>query len=599
MSLRRVLAVAALAIVAVVAGAPRPAAAQSGEEHIDRYAVTIDVERNGRLHVTEVIDYDFGAGYRHGIYRYIPVRFPYDDKYDRVYPVSNIRVRGSQGTPAETKVDDDAQNKVLRIGDPDRTITGRHQYTITYDVRGAFNHFPDHDELYWNAVPTRWDPPITKRVVETTVRLPVETTRLGCFAGPEHSTLPCADAAGTGTREALFTASELGPGSGLTVVAAIPVGSIGAVEPILDERWSIDRAFSRTTATVGAAIGLLALMLALVGRMLWRHGRDRRLLVGGDGEELVGLFDKNDGPVAYRPPDELRPAQVGVLIDESADPLDVTASIVDLAVRGYLKIEEIPDTGWFSKGDWRLTRLKGDDDELQPYEKRLRNALFESGDEVLLSDLKQKFYDDLKKIQDDLYDDSVTQRWFVRRPDRTRALWLGLGLLFTIAGIGAVVLLAAFTHAGLVAIPFVVAGLVVLVAHRRMPARTGTGTQTLQQVLGFRRFMTTAQTERMEFAEEEGIFAKYLPYAIVFGVTKQWAKRFEGLDAGSPAMSGMGWYVGVHPFSPMGFSSSMNDFTVQTAGTIVSTPPSASGGSGFGGGGFSGGGGGGGGGGSW
>ena len=130
--------------------------------------------------------------------------------------------------------------------------------------------------------------------------------------------------------------------------------------------------------------------------------------------------------MAYRPPDELRPAQVGVLIDESADPLDVTASIVDLAVRGYLKIEEIPDTGWFSKGDWRLTRLDAEDSALQPYEKRLRNALFESGDEVLLSDLKQNFYDDLKQIQDDLYDDSVTQRWFVRRPDRTRAVgWLG------------------------------------------------------------------------------------------------------------------------------------------------------------------------------
>jgi uncharacterized membrane protein len=115
--------------------------------------------------------------------------------------------------------------------------------------------------------------------------------------------------------------------------------------------------------------------------------------------------------------------------------------------------------------------------------------------------------------------------------------------------------------------------------------------------LGFRRFITTAETERMQFAEEEGIFAKYLPYAIVFGATRQWAKRFEGLDATSPAMGGMGWYVSPYMFNPIGFSDSMHDFTVRTAGTIVSTPPAASGGSGFGG--FSGGGGGGGGGGSW
>jgi uncharacterized membrane protein len=103
----------------------------------------------------------------------------------------------------------------------------------------------------------------------------------------------------------------------------------------------------------------------------------------------------------------------------------------------------------------------------------------------------------------------------------------------------------------------------------------------------------------MQFAEEEGIFAKYLPYAIVFGATKQWAKRFEGLDAGSPAMGGMGWYMSPYAFNPIAFSSSMHDFTITTAGSIVAAPPSAHGGSGFGGGGFSGGGGGGGGGGSW
>ena len=581
--------------VALVATS-RPAAAQNGEQ-IDRYAVVLDVDAQGVLHITETIDYDFGAAERHGIYRYVPVRFHLDSKYDRVYRMSNIKVTGSPGTPTQTDVSNDANNKVIRIGDPDRTITGRHQYRISYDVEGALNHFADHEELYWNATAFKWDAPMGE--VEAVIHVPDAITKVACFAGPEGSNLPCSRATGEGTTEATFHAAELGPGSGLTVVVAVPPGSVGAVAPILDERWSLDRAFSRTPATVGGAGALAALLLVVVGRLLYRHGRDRRLLTEGGGEEVVGLFDKTDGPVAYRPPDELRPAQVGVLIDESADPLDVSASIVDLAVRGYLKIEEIPDKGWFSKGDWRLLRQDGDDDVLQPYERRLRDALFEDGDDVLLSDLKQKFYDDLKQIQDDLYDDSVTRKWFVRRPDRTRALWFGLGLVLTLAGVGVVVLLAAATHAALVAVPLVLAGLVVLAAHRRMPARTGTGTQTLAEVLGFRRFMTTAQTERMQFAEEEGIFAKYLPYAIVFGVTSEWAKRFEGLGAGSPAMSGMGWYVGMHPFTPMGFSSSMNDFTIRTAGTIVSTPPSASGGSGFGGGGFSGGGGGGGGGGSW
>jgi uncharacterized membrane protein YgcG len=266
-------------------------------------------------------------------------------------------------------------------------------------------------------------------------------------------------------------------------------------------------------------------------------------------------------------------------------------------VRGYLTIEEIPDKGLFSKADWRLTKTGGDVDALVPYEKRLYVALFENEDTVLLSDLKHHFYDDLKAIQNLLYDDCVSQKWFLRRPDRTRALWFALGIATLIGGIGLVAAVAAFSHAAFAVLPLVIVGLVIVIAHNRMPARTPTGTKTLRDVVGFRRFMTTAQTERMQFAEEEGIFAKYLPYAIVFGATKQWAKRFEGLGADSPAMYGMGWYMSPYAFNPVMFSDSMHDFTVRTAGTIVSTPPSASGGSGFGG--FSGGGGGGGGGGSW
>lgn len=592
MSRRRAFHWAGALAIAVLAVA-RPAHAQSSFEHIEHFGVAMEVTSDGVLNVTETIDYDLGPAPKHGIYRYIPVRYHYDNKYDRVYPIDGIEVAASAGTPTNVKITDDQNNTAMRIGDPDKTITGRHQYVIQYHVRGALNHFDDHDELYWNATGNRWDVPISQ--VDVSLRFPAATTRLACFAGPEHSDLPCPSIEGQGTDVVSYHASELGPGSGLTVVAAIPPGVISGVEPVLEERWAVDRAFAMTPMTVGVAIALTALIAGVIGRMLWRHGRDRRLVAGG--EELRPMFAKADGPVEYRPPGDLRPAQIGVLIDESADPLDVTASIVDLGVRGYLSIEEIPDKGLFSKGDWKLTKLKIVDDTLRPFEQRLLNALFASDDTVLLSDLKQHFYDDLKQIQDDLYEDSVTQKWFVRRPDRTRALWLVVGVLAAVVGIGAVVLVGAKTHAGFAVLPLAFVGILILLVHNKMPARTGTGTEALSHVLGFRRFITTAETERMQFAEEEGIFAKYLPYAIVFGATKQWAKRFEGLDASSPAMGGMGWYVSPYAFNPIGFSHSMHDFTVRTAGTIVATPPSASGSSGFGG--FSGGGGGGGGGGSW
>jgi uncharacterized membrane protein len=590
------LAAATVVIAALAVLVPASPAAAFGER-IDRYDIAIEVGKDSTLHVTETIDYDTGGLQKHGIFRYIPVRFHYDDKYDRVYPITNIHVTGSVGTPTKTKITDEGNNKVIRIGDPKKLISGKHQYAISYDVRGALNHFPDHDELYWNALGDRWDFPSDEVTVK--VGFPVATLKLACFSGPPHSVLPCGDLAGEGTTTATFGDVEVNAFEALTIVAAIPPGSTTRVGPVLDERWAFQRAFAVTPGTVAGSAGLGVLALLLVVSLLWRTGRDRRAVAGG--EEVIPMFGKDSGPVQYRPPEGLHPAQVGVLIDESADPLDVTASIVDLAVRGFISIETIPDKGLFSKADWRLTDLKKDTEELEPYERGVLTGLFRDadGDTQLMSDLKNHFYKDLKKVEDMLYNDCVRKGWFRRRPDRTRAMWLGLGVLAFLLGIGITVVVAAFTHAGLVPVPLILAGFVVLVAHRRMPARTAQGTAALRDVAGFREFIRTAETERMQFAEEEGIFAKYLPYAIVFGATKQWAKRFEGLGADSPAMRGMGWYVSPYPFNPIGFSDSMHDFTVNTAGTIVSTPPSTSGGSGFSGGGFSGGGGGGGGGGSW
>ena len=312
------------------------------------------------------------------------------------------------------------------------------------------------------------------------------------------------------------------------------------------------------------------------------------------------LTERHGGPVQYRPPDDARPAQVGVLIDERADPLDVTATIVDLGVRGFLKIEETEKSGVFHKADWTLTKLKDHDDTTLPYENKLFQGLFNNRDEVKLSELKNTFATTLHKVQGQLYDDSVTHGWFARRPDRVRATYLGLGIVAFLMSAAVLALLVAFTHAALIAVPLVIAAFVLLAAHGRMPARTGKGSAALDQALGFKQYMATAEADRMKFAEEENIFAKYLPYAIVFHETEHWAKTFASIYGDNPP-PGMGWYSPYgtwNAFAFTNFASSMSSFTVQTAGTIVSTP-SASGGSGFGGGGFSGGGGGGGGGGGW
>ena len=281
-------------------------------------------------------------------------------------------------------------------------------------------------------------------------------------------------------------------------------------------------------------------------------------------------------------------------MDEQANTLDVTATIIDLAVRGFLKIEEIPKHGWFGKPDWRLTRLDKAAGELLPYEQKLLDGLFLSGTDVTMSSLRATFAARLEGVETALYADAMTQKWFSARPDKVRSTWMIRAVLVFVAGCVLTFVLARWTPWGLVGIPVILAGLLLMVGAHRMPARTAKGRAMLMRLRGFRTVIEKADTNMAHWAEQANVFTRYLPYAIVFGCTEKWAKAFEGL-AQPPDTS---WYVSSTPFVYANFAHSIDGFAVATAGTIASTP-SGSGSSGFGGGGFSGGGGGGGGGGSW
>ncbi len=624
-----------VASFAIVLGIAAPASAQF--EQITAYHVTIDVQPNGDLQIHERIGYDFGVSPHHGIIRTIPVMYRYDGTHDRIYRLSVEGVTASGGAPAGYDLSRQGADDVIKIGDPDVTITGAHTYDIAYRVEGALNAFGDHDELYWNAIGDEWSVPIEEAAVDVTT--PGTITQVACFQGSVGSSLPCDDSSFDESGTARFGSASLGPYEGLTVVVGMAKGSVSPEPaPILVERWSLARAFTVNPGTVGIASLLLVGFAVFFGRLAWRTGRDRRYVgsavdvaFGPDGtatgvpvrpdephpapseqpeagqEQAVPLFERSDFPIEFEPPDKLRPGEVGTLIDEVAGPLDVSATIVDLAVRGYLTIEEIPKHGLFGKPDWRLTLTKPADDALMAYESKLLTSLFEDADEeadgssggqaqVLMSSLRTKFSKKLVAVESALYDDAVKRGWFRMRPDRVRARWTGLGWFVLIVGGVLEFLAIKYTRFALIPAVVVVAGLVMIYAAKRMPARTAKGTAVLRRTLAFREFVANGtEAAKAKFAEKEDLFSEYLPYAIVFGVTEKWAKVFERLSDRPPDTT---WYVSPHPFSYMAFSSSMDHFTTTTSGTIASTP-AGSGSSGFGGGGFSGGGGGGGGGGSW
>ena len=579
-----------------------PAGAQSAPEVIHDYTVEIRILPDGDLGITETIDYDFGSELHHGIFRTIPTRFPYDDTHERVFPVEDVTVE-SATAPADVEVSEDGGVTTIRVGDPDREITGLHTYVLRYRVEGALNAFPDHDELYWNAIGDEWQAPIERaRVMVTT---PATIQRVACFQGYEGSTEPCARATSDGSAASFGPGRQLAPFEGVTVVVAIPKGAVPEPKPILEERWSAGRAFSLNAGTMTAAAATLAVLGGALFRMWSREGRDRRFL-GSPIDQVMGTTSGEDetvplgegdfeAPVEFAPPEGVRPGQIGTLLDERANVIDVTATIVDLAGRGFLLIQEIPRHGLFSKADWTVIRLEKDEAELLTYEKKLLDGLFRDGNEVKVSELKTTFAERLHGVEESLYEDAMREKWFRARPDHVRTRWAGRGVLLTVVGAGLTFVLARWTHWGLVGIPVILAGVALALLARWMPARTAKGTAMLRRIRGFRRVIATAETHMSRWAEEENVFTRYLPYAIVFGLTRKWAKAFEDLGIQPDTSS---WYVGPHPFTALAFADSIDGFAVTTGGTLASTP-AASGSSGFGGGGFSGGGGGGGGGGSW
>jgi uncharacterized membrane protein YgcG len=609
-----VLCAIAAAVLATILVAPRGASAQDELESITSYDTRIAIQRDGSILVTEQIAYDFGPDERHGIIREIPVRFRYNGSYDRIYRLDVQSVQ-SPDAPSQYTVDSNGSSVRIRIGDPNQTVTGEHTYIISYLVGGSLNGFADHDELYWNAVGNQWDVPVYQASAQVTA--PVAVSRAVCFAGPLGFTASC-DQAAIRSGVAHFAQTGLGQHEGLSVVVAIPKGVVASPRPVLRERWSLQRAFAVTPVSGGVSGALLA-VLAVLGGVVLVRGRDRRYsrsaahVVGGtpvQAEEAVPLSGHDQPPLEPAPPEDLRPGQAGTLLDGVANPRDVTGTIVDLAVRGYLRIEDVPpEMPQGASPDWRLVRL-GKTGGLLDYEQMLLDGLFgEPADagaaSIRFSELGPAFAPTLKRAQDALYADVANRGWYTARPDRVRRRWLTVGVALFAIGAAALVAAAARSHLGLIPVPVALAGLVLIGCARWMPARTAKGTDLARRLAGFRRYITTAAAGQTRPAERHDVLYDYLPYAIVFGCTQEWADVTASLAEADQPPS---WYRSSRPFAPGSLSSlprsasyfsSMHEFAT-AASSWVASSASASGTSGFsGGGGYSGGGGGGGGGGSW
>ena len=608
------LVVALVVAAAVLPAGPARADDDQGDREITRYVIEADAQPDGTIAVRQEIDLDFATTPGHGLFLTLITRQEIDGDPDhyRVLEIDDVQVTSPSGAPDDLYLDEEDAGLVIRIGDEDiGDVSGVQTYVVTYTVAGVPNSgvgAGGEDEIYWNVIGAGFELPIS----DVTVRLnaPTEPLQVDCFTGRVGSKARCSGFAVTdGGVE--FRQDRLSPGTGLSVVAAYEGGTFGGVTPILAPRRTFSNSMGLQTPAVPAA-GVLALVgaagVAVVAR---RRGRDLAYLDvtpglappgGTAGEAAVGPRRKTPVAVQFTPPPDVLPGEMGTLFDERADRRDLTATIIDLAVRGYLRIEEIPGA---EKPDWRLVRdVDRSWDDLRPFERTLLRGIFStSGEKKRLSKLGTRFAEAVSDAQDQLYEEMVARGWFTHSPQAVRRSWVGAGVLLVLAGLVLTVLLAFLTGWGVLGLAVVVVGIAVLIASSTAPARTAEGSAVLAQTLGFKRYIETAEANQLRWEAGQDIFSRYLPFAMAFGLENRWVGLFAELAEQGVELPEQGWYVGSTPAVALwssGFGQAVSSFSSAADLAVATATPASSGGSGFSsGGGFSGGGIGGGGGGGW
>lgn len=515
--------------------------ANSYTEHIESYDVKLQVQRDGSMHVTEAIKYNFGdgpypdamPGQHHGIIRKISTHRHVDGRHDRVIQIRNPQVQGEGIDPADLAVSHSGGDEVLKIGSPDTTVSGVKTYVIDYDVpRVLTPRGEGTDELYWDAIGTRWTVPISKATV--TMTAPVNITSAGCYRGFEGDASPCSGPTTTTGTTLKAGDYNLSTGEGITLKAELPQAGMASVLPPPLVRRPAPFGF---TAAAGIffllAIGIVAGFAWLcMARPVRRRGRPATEVGSppvGMTPGLAGLL-RNDGSVGAR---------------------QVTAILVDLATRGHLRFEETK----VSKKEIGRKLVRGEraTDDLEPYEaKAIDVALgakraFDRRDEITLAALRRRDWERWKEVGDLLEREACRRGWFRWRHGVQRAVgaWTTVGLV--VVGVVSLLSMTSGTVGGVptagfgwAAVTFF-AGAVAVGILSRWPARTAAGARATAEANAYADELNTWARRPNDPEVDAALISLVFPYAVAFGqangFTSDWRKVFDQLDGELP------WYV--------------------------------------------------------
>jgi uncharacterized protein (TIGR04222 family) len=541
----------ALALVlATLLAAVAPAGAQDSPVTWLRYDVALDVAKSGTVHVTEDQQIEFNGSFGHGT-RDIPL--------DRVDGYDNVTVT-IDGKPARY-VDPGSYNEEpgtysyrknfndlhIEYAFPQTSWGDTRHVVFEYDVMGALRVYenldPANQQLWWIAISDAQTDlaPIESSTVSIT--LPQQVPADQIVAHPENPTVSGATYS--------WTRSNLGSGDQFEVRLQFPPIT-GATVPSWQQADDAQRqqqqeeqqAQEERSAVVGTSLFGIGMLLLIGGSifyfMMWfTRGRDPHV-----GEVASYIAE---------PPDDLSPGAAGTLVDEKVEVRDVLATVLDLARRGAIAINESgTEGGAFGMGATYTHEfeLKDPGKATRPFERRLLDLMFgldaKPGDTVSMGEFRQRYTSNADDIAAGFYDELVANGYFPESPEAARKRWTTRAWLGPIA-FGALALLittAAGVTTGWLYFVIIIAVLVALLGTYlagHMGVKTRAGAEAAAKWRAFRRYLDDID-ERENLEESKDIFDKFLPYAVAFGLEHSFVQKFAAAQTPMPDWFGGGVY---------------------------------------------------------
>jgi hypothetical protein len=558
------------------------------DERILDFHSDILIMKDGWIEVSETIRVRAeGNRIRRGIYRDFPTE--YEDQLGNQYVVRFEPIQVMRNSADEDFHEQNVRGgKRVYFGKSNRYINaGEHTYTFRYRASRMLGFFASHDELYWNVTGVEWAFPIDSASATVAFGFDVSAhdVTAEAYTGSYGYTRQDYTSSIDGSGRVYFqTSKPLQALNGLTVVVGWPKGFV--VEPTATQRfaWLLKDNLNLLIALVGLAILLIYYI------PVWRH-------FGKDPEEGVLV-------TRYEPPDGFSPASLRYIRQMYYDDKVMTAAVVNLAVKGYLRIDlEEGADGFLGVGKEadKYSLIKTNPGKNAPPmavgEQELYDGLFYSGKTVVL---ENENHEKLGKVKDG-HRQSLKHDYKRHYFQLNGLLNVPAILVFVIT---AVVSLSAGPSA-LVILTIVIMAITTVFFAIIMKRPTMRGRKLLDEIRGFKDYLEIAEKDELNLRnppeKTPELFEAYLPFALALGVDHMWAEKFSAVLSSAHEPGGTtyqpAWYNGSLNTMRLSAATSQLSSSLNTAITSSVAPPGSS--SGGGGGGFSGGGGGGGGGGGW